>query len=189
MAIAVEYGNLLAVIESVVSQAVDNLLLAFSYSADSGTIQSVSGFLGSDPIKALDPVFKGPDNQFNTSYPYVDNGGISFDTASGGHFNLSFNGSQLVITGGGGSDPALQNYVITNVTVTAGFQAPPPFAVPDLTHAVFGQQDVVAPGVIRSFNASSGVLIVCATAPDGTVRFKPAPTALAIPQATDVRSS
>jgi VCBS repeat-containing protein len=76
-----------------------------------------------------------------------------------------------VLRPGGGSDPTLQSYAITNVTVTFGDQAPPPFAIPDFTHVVFGKQDMVAlPGVLANDtpNISTDTLSVSAVSVNGT---------------------
>ena len=91
--------------------------LTFAGSATSGAIESISGDVGTDPITQLDTNF-GEDNIFSTSFPFVDNNGIGFDTKSGGQFHVELNPVnpfEILISGSGGSDPGYLDLFVNDI--------------------------------------------------------------------------
>ena len=99
--------------------------LDFSGAATSGQVQSVSGTVGGEQITQLDTNYQSPDNVFGPTSPYVDQAGLSFDTANGGEFNLyssTLDPGALLVDGSAGSsgDAAynLSDVQATDVTLT-----------------------------------------------------------------------
>ena len=93
--------------------------LSFAYNGNAGHVTAISGHisgpLGFETINQIDASYEGADNSFSASPPYVDGGGVSFDTTDGDRYNIYSNNGVILVNSVGYYQ--LNSLAVANISV------------------------------------------------------------------------